>query len=73
MHNTGKLILIIGLLLVVVGGLIWAFGNIFSWLGNLPGDIRIRRENFHLYIPITTMILVSAFITLLFWVVKRFL
>lgn len=73
MHNTGKMILIIGLLLVVIGGLIWAFGNIFSWFGNLPGDIRIRRENFQLYIPITSMILISAFVTLLLWLVRRFL
>ncbi|MGM0613289.1 MAG: DUF2905 domain-containing protein [Bacteroidota bacterium] len=73
MHNIGKIILISGLVLVVLGGLIWAFGNIFSWFGNLPGDIRIKRENLQVYIPITSMILLSAFLSFIFWLIRRFL
>ncbi|MCF8218984.1 MAG: DUF2905 domain-containing protein [Bacteroidales bacterium] len=73
MHNIGKIILISGLVLVVLGGLIWAFGNIFSWFGNLPGDIRIKRENLQVYIPITSMILLSAILSFVFWLIRRFL
>ncbi len=76
MDNIGKIILIIGILLVVVGGLIWLldsmFGNIFGWFGNLPGDIHIKRDNFQLFFPITSMILLSIFVSLVLWLVRRF-
>ncbi|MBM9604534.1 DUF2905 domain-containing protein [Desulfopila inferna] len=76
MDNIGKIILIIGILLVVVGGLIWLFdnmfGNIFGWFGNLPGDIHIKRDNFQLFFPITSMILLSIFVSLMLWLVRRF-
>jgi H+/Cl- antiporter ClcA len=72
MDNIGKFILIVGVLLVIVGGLIWLFGDIFGWFGNLPGDIRIRRENFQFYFPITSMILLSIFVSFVLWLVRRF-
>lgn len=72
MQNTGKIILLIGLVLVIIGGLLWAFGNIFSWFGQLPGDIRIKRENLQIYIPITSMLLLSAFLSFVFWLARRF-
>jgi H+/Cl- antiporter ClcA len=72
MDNIGKFILIIGVLLVIAGGLIWLFGDIFGWFGNLPGDIRISRENFQFYFPITSMILLSIFVSFVLWLVRRF-
>jgi H+/Cl- antiporter ClcA len=72
MAQFGKYILFLGLILVVVGGVLWLSGNKLSWLGNLPGDIRIEKENVKIYIPITTMILVSVVLSLVFWLIRRF-
>jgi hypothetical protein len=56
----GRLLLILGLVIALVGLLLWGAGRFFPWLGNLPGDIRIERENFRLYSPLATMILLSV-------------
>ena len=63
--------IIAGIFLVVVGIILYFAGNKFGWLGNLPGDIRIRRENFTFYAPVTTMILISIFLSVLFWVISK--
>lgn len=60
MIEMGRLLLILGLVIALVGLLFWGAGRFFPWLGNLPGDIRIERENFRLYFPLTTMILLSV-------------
>ena len=62
--QTGKLIIILGVVVVVIGGVIYLAAKFNFPLGRLPGDIRIERENFTLYFPLTTMILVSLLITL---------
>ena len=69
MQDMGKLLLIIGVALVLAGLIFYGVGDRFTWLGRLPGDIRIEKENFNFYFPITTMILVSIVLTLLvrFW------
>ena len=69
MQDVGKLLLIIGVALVLAGLILYGAGDRFTWLGRLPGDIRIEKENFNFYFPITTMILVSIVLTLLirFW------
>lgn len=67
-------ILIIAGLVLLAGGLIWYFfGDKLSWLGRLPGDIRIERENFRFYFPITTMILLSLLFSLIIAIIRRFL
>ncbi len=63
--NTGKWIIIAGVCITLFG-LIWYYwGDKLSFLGRLPGDIRIEKENFRFYFPITTMILVSLVINLI--------
>jgi hypothetical protein len=71
--DTGKWILIVGLILVVAGGVIYFFHDKLHWIGRLPGDIRVEKENFRFYFPIATMILFSVLITLIVNVIKRFL
>ena len=64
-----KLFILTCVVLLLVGLIIFAaerFG-----LGRLPGDIVIERENFTLYLPITTSILVSLLLSLLFWLFSR--
>ena len=72
MQQMGKFIFIIGVILLVVGGVLWLGGSKFSWIGNLPGDIKIKKENVHVYIPITTMLLISALLTFIMWIVNKF-
>lgn len=64
-----RALIILGLVLLVAG-LLWPFLGKLG-LGRLPGDIVIRRENFELYLPITTSILISVVLSLLFWLFRR--
>lgn len=73
MNEMAKILIVLGLLLVAVGVLLLLFGKFPFDLGKLPGDIVIRRENFTLYLPIATSILVSIVLSLLFWLISRFL
>ena len=72
MQQTGKIIIGIGLLLVVVGVIVYFAGDKLNWLGRLPGDIRVEKENFRFYAPITTMILVSVVISILVRIFQKF-
>ena len=69
--DTGKYIIIIGLMIVVIGVLIYFFHDKLHWIGRLPGDIRIEKENFRFYFPITTMIVFSLVLTTIFQLIKR--
>ena len=68
-RGLGLWLLAIGLILVVLGGLVWL--GAFSWFGRLPGDLRFGNENFRVYIPLTTMILLSVVLTLLLSIINR--
>ncbi|MFA6924834.1 MAG: DUF2905 domain-containing protein [Bacteroidales bacterium] len=71
MQNTGKTIIIIGIIIIVIGLIVYFFGNKLNWFGNLPGDIKIKKENFSLYFPITTMVLISIILSLILWLIKK--
>lgn len=53
-----------GVALIAIGVLVRFFPGAFSWFGNLPGDIRMRGENSRVFIPVTSMIVVSIVLTL---------
>lgn len=72
MHQTAKLIILIGLLIVIAGILLYFVGDKLHWLGRLPGDIRVEKENFSFYMPITTMILLSVVVSVLIRIYKYF-
>jgi hypothetical protein len=69
-RQTGLLVIALGAAAVVVGLLIYSGG--LSWFGRLPGDIRIEGENTRVFIPITSMLLVSLVLTLLVNLLRRF-
>jgi hypothetical protein len=71
LQNIGKWLIAIGLGLAVVGGLLWVMGRVGVPLGRLPGDIRIEREGFRFYFPITSSILVSVALTILINLILR--
>jgi len=68
-REIGKLLLIFGGILILLG-LFFTFGGKIPFLGKLPGDIIIQRENFHFYFPLTTCILISLILTIIFWIIK---
>ena len=72
MQTIGKYIILFGLIAIGVGLLIYFFGNKFSWFGNLPGDIRMEKKNFKFYMPISSMLIVSIFLSLILWLIKKF-
>jgi len=65
-------IIVIGLIIVSIGIGLKYFGKYLSWLGHLPGDVKIERGNFKFYCPITTMILLSLILNLVIRVIKHF-
>ena len=72
MEHLGKIIVGVGVLLVVIGLLVWFAAEKVAWFGNLPGDIQIERPGFRIYIPIATMILLSVGLSLLMWLFGKF-
>lgn len=64
--------MIIGIAVVVIGLIVWLAGDKLGWFGNLPGDIRVERDNFKFFMPITSMILLSIVLSLLLWLFRRF-
>jgi uncharacterized protein HemY len=68
----GKILIFIGFLLVLIG-LIFSFAGKIPYLRKLPGDIYIKRENFTFYFPITTCILISIILSIIFYLISRFL
>ncbi|HEX4665955.1 MAG TPA: DUF2905 domain-containing protein [Chthoniobacterales bacterium] len=70
MRDIGKLLVIFGGTLVILGLVLWSgFGA--GWLGRLPGDIRIERGNSTFYFPIVTCIVLSIVLSLLFSLFRR--
>jgi len=62
----GGVILCIGVLLTLGGNLSW-----LRWIGRLPGDIAVQRDHFSFYFPLTTCLLFSALLSLLFFLLRR--
>lgn len=71
--ETGKYIIITGVIIFAAGIVIYFFHDKFFWLGRLPGDIRVEKENFRLYFPISTMIVASLLLSVIVYFIKRFL
>ena len=70
-QDTGKYIVLIGLGVVLIGVLIYFLHDKLHWIGRLPGDIRVEKENFRFYIPITTMIIFSILLTLIIRFIRK--
>lgn len=71
MADFARILIIIGLVVVGAGILLLVAVRFFPWLGDLPGDFRIERENFKVYVPLATMLLVSILATVLLNIVIR--
>ena len=70
MHELGKVHFSVGLVLVVVGGILWKTGGL-GWLGRLPGDVFVEGRSSTFYFPIVTCVVVSLVLTLVGWLLRR--
>jgi hypothetical protein len=70
MHDLGKLLFVLGLVLVIVGAILWKTGGL-GGLGQLPGDVFVRKGNSTFYFPIVTCILISVVLSLLGWFFRK--
>jgi Protein of unknown function (DUF2905) len=66
----GPLLVGVGAVVIVVGLLVWS--GALAWFGRLPGDIRIERDGLRVYIPLVSMLLLSAAVSLLLYLLRRF-
>jgi Protein of unknown function (DUF2905) len=70
MHDLGRILFLIGLVLVVAGAILWKTGGL-GGLGRLPGDLFVQRGGGTFYFPVVTCIVVSVVVTLLGWLFRR--
>jgi len=68
----GKILIFLGAIFILMGIFFLFFPNI-PYVGKLPGDIYIKKDSFTFYFPLTSCILISLFLSLLFYLISRFL
>lgn len=68
--SLAKVLILVGVVLALLGGLLLVVGKV-PFLGRLPGDIVIRRENWSLYVPLTTSLVISIVLTVLVALIGR--
>lgn len=73
MQQVGRYIIIFGIIIFIIGVIAYFFGDKLTWLGRLPGDIRVEKENFRFYFPITTMIILSILLSLILYIIRKLL
>jgi hypothetical protein len=70
MDSLARTLIVVGVVLLLLG--LWLqLGPSIPLLGRLPGDIRIERDGFRLYLPITSCLLVSAVVSGVLWLLAR--
>jgi len=67
----GRTLVLFGIVMVALGALLM-FSDKIPFLGKLPGDINIKKENFQLYFPITTSVIISLVVSALLWMISYF-
>ncbi|HRZ40064.1 MAG TPA: DUF2905 domain-containing protein [Candidatus Omnitrophota bacterium] len=70
MPEVGKLLIVIGLVLVLVG-ILFTLSPRLPWLGRLPGDLIIKRDDLVIYVPVVTCIILSLLLSILTGFLKR--
>jgi uncharacterized membrane protein len=72
MTDIGKSLIFMGFVIIIIGTVLLFSDKLPFNLGKLPGDISFKKENFSFYFPITTSILISVILSLLFYLFSRF-
>lgn len=69
----GRWIIVAGVVLVIVGALVWGLSKLGLSLGRLPGDVRLERGNFSCFLPLASSIIISLVLTILANLILRWL
>jgi uncharacterized protein YybS (DUF2232 family) len=69
--QVGRLLVLLGMIVVMVGLLVWS--GALNWFGRLPGDVRIEKPGYRVYIPWVSLLAVSIGFNLLVWLLRRFM
>lgn len=70
MAPLGRTLIVVGAVLLALG-LLLQLGPAVPWLGRLPGDIRIERPGFRMFVPITSCLVVSGLVSIALWLFSR--
>lgn len=70
MPALGKMLIVVGIVFIIMG-IAFLFGDKIPFLGRLPGDISIQKERFSVYFPITTCIIISIVLSILFAIFRK--
>ena len=70
MQGLGKSLIVFGLIIAALG-VVLTFAGKIPWLGRLPGDIYVKRDNFTFYFPLATSIIVSVILSLILWLLRK--
>ena len=70
MPALGKMLIVVGVVFIIMG-LAFLFGDKIPFLGRLPGDISIQKERFSFYFPITTCIIISIVLSIIFAIFRK--
>jgi hypothetical protein len=71
-NQFAKILIFFGFFLIFIG-LVFLFGSKIPYFGKLPGDIYVKKENFTFFTPIGTCIAISLILSLIFYIISRFL
>jgi cobalamin synthase len=69
MQSLGKYLIVFGAVILITGIILTFFPKL-NFLGKLPGDISIKKENYSFYFPVVTSIVISILLTLIFWIIN---
>lgn len=70
MNGLGRPLIILGLIIVAIG-IVISLAPRIPWIGKLPGDIYLKKDNFSFYFPLGTCVLLSALLSLILWLFRR--
>ncbi|MGD0658227.1 MAG: DUF2905 domain-containing protein [Syntrophorhabdales bacterium] len=70
MAALGRMLIVLGIIIVAVG-LVLLLAPKIPHIGRLPGDIYVKKDSFTFYFPLTTCIIISLILTLVFWIFRR--
>jgi len=73
MQELGKMLVAIGVLMAIVGGILWRTGDLgfLKHIGHLPGDISWEKGGSSFYLPLTSCLLLSAILSLISWMLRK--
>jgi hypothetical protein len=70
MAPLGKMLILLGIVIILIGlGLL--FAQKIPYIGRLPGDIYVKKDNFTFYFPLGTCILISVLLSIIFWLFRK--